>query len=300
MDLDEELDTMEDGAETEAEQTGEETELQDLEDFEDEGLGVDAEETDLEDAYEEFYYSEEGPEGEGESSDAGDGGLATMDAGETAELGGMGFHLVDEEEARATEDLVDEASGEEGVIRDYDGFAASEEDEELADDLANLADDDEGIEALDGIDDAAYQGFDDEDAAGANDGANDGVDAVPADAAGEDGEEDEEYEEVELEFSEEDIVCYLVDEDDNEIGFTLLDEDGNEVEFEHIDTVEYEGTTYLAFIPAELSLEEDAEVVIMQIVEEDGEEMLEAVEDDEIADAVFNIVMERAEAEEDE
>ncbi len=215
MDLDEELDTMEDGAETEAEQTDEETELQDLEDFEDEGLGVDAEETDLEDAYEEFYYSEEGPEGEGESSDAGDGGLATMDAGETAELGGMGFHLVDEEEARATEDLVDEASGEEGVIRDYDGFAASEEDEELADDLANLADDDEGIEALDGIDDAAYQGFDDEDAAGANDGANDGVDAVPADAAGEDGEEDEEYEEVELEFSEEDIVCYLVDEDDN-------------------------------------------------------------------------------------
>ena len=58
--------------------------------------------------------------------------------------------------------------------------------------------------------------------------------------------------------------------------------------------------TYLAFIPAELSLEEDAEVVIMQIVEEDGEEMLEAVEDDEIADAVFDIVMERAEAEEDE
>ena len=76
---------------------------------------------------------------------------------------------------------------------------------------------------------------------------------------------------------------------------TLIDEDGNEVEFEHIDTVEYEGTTYLAFIPAELSLEEDAEVVIMQIVEEDGEELLEAVEDDEIADAVFNIVMERAE-----
>ena len=82
--------------------------------------------------------------------------------------------------------------------------------------------------------------------------------------------------------------------------YGLIDEDGNEVEFEHIDTVEYEGTTYLAFIPAELSLEEDAEVVIMQIVEEDGEEMLEAVEDDEIADAVFDIVMERAEAEEEE
>ena len=56
---------------------------------------------------------------------------------------------------------------------------------------------------------------------------------------------------------------------------------------------------YLAFIPAEISIEEDAEVVIMQIVEENGEELLEAVEDDEIADAVFNIVMERAEAEEE-
>ena len=32
---------------------------------------------------------------------------------------------------------------------------------------------------------------------------------------------------------------------------TLIDEDGNEVEFEHIDTVEYNGVTYLAFIPAE-------------------------------------------------
>ena len=82
---------------------------------------------------------------------------------------------------------------------------------------------------------------------------------------------------------------------------TLIDEDGNEVEFEHIDTVEYEGVTYLAFIPAELSVEEDAEDVIMQVVtDENGEELLEGVEDDDIADAVFNIVMERAEAEDEE
>ena len=82
---------------------------------------------------------------------------------------------------------------------------------------------------------------------------------------------------------------------------TLIDEDGNEVEFEHIDTVEYEGVTYLAFIPAKISVEEDAEVVIMQVVtDENGEELLEGVEDDDIADAVFNIVMERAEAEDEE
>ncbi len=46
---------------------------------------------------------------------------------------------------------------------------------------------------------------------------------------------EEEYEEVELEFSEDDIVSYLVDEDDNEIGFTLLDEDGNEVEYYYVE-----------------------------------------------------------------
>lgn len=79
---------------------------------------------------------------------------------------------------------------------------------------------------------------------------------------------------------------------------TLTDEDGNDVEFEHIDTVEYQGKTYLAFIPAELALEEEAEVVILQVVTENGEEMLEVVEDDEIADAVFDIVMEHAEEEE--
>ena len=54
-------------------------------------------------------------------------------------------------------------------------------------------------------------------------------------------------------------------------------------------------------VTAELSVEEDAEVVIMQVVtDENGEELLEGVEDDDIADAVFNIVMERAEAEDEE
>ncbi len=81
---------------------------------------------------------------------------------------------------------------------------------------------------------------------------------------------------------------------------TLIDEDGNEVEFEHIDTVEYESETYLAFIPAELDVEDYAEVVIMRVIEEDGEELLEGVDDEDIAEAVFQIVMDHAEAEEEE
>lgn len=75
----------------------------------------------------------------------------------------------------------------------------------------------------------------------------------------------------------------------------LTDEEGNEVEFQHIDTVEIDGQTYMAFIPAELAVDEEAEVVILKVVVEDGEEVLATVEDEAEADKVFEIVMERVE-----
>ena len=75
----------------------------------------------------------------------------------------------------------------------------------------------------------------------------------------------------------------------------LTDEDGNDVEFQHIDTVEVNGETYMAFIPAELSVEEEAEVVILKVIEENGEEILASVDDEEEADRIFDIVMERGE-----
>lgn len=75
----------------------------------------------------------------------------------------------------------------------------------------------------------------------------------------------------------------------------LTDDEGNEKEFEHIDTVELDGITYMAFIPADLDIEEEAEVVILKVIEENGEEILASVEDDEEADRVFALVMERVE-----
>lgn len=75
----------------------------------------------------------------------------------------------------------------------------------------------------------------------------------------------------------------------------LTDEDGNEVEFQHIDTVEVDGETYMAFIPAELAVDEEAEVVILKVIEENGEEILASVEDEDEADKIFDIVMERVE-----
>ena len=59
--------------------------------------------------------------------------------------------------------------------------------------------------------------------------------------------------------------------------FTLTDEEGNEIEFELIGTVEVEGVTYHAMIPADQQGEEQGfyEYVILKAEkDEDGEDIL--------------------------
>ena len=65
-----------------------------------------------------------------------------------------------------------------------------------------------------------------------------------------------------------------------------------EEDYEVLDTVEYEDNTYFMLIPASDDEEIDGEVFIMKLVEIDGEEMLEGVEDGEDFDAVYNIFKE--------
>ena len=66
---------------------------------------------------------------------------------------------------------------------------------------------------------------------------------------------------------------------------TLTDEDGKEFSFEVIDAADYNDERSLAVVPyAEDSteqLEEDANLIIMRVGEEDGEEYLDVVDDDE-------------------
>ncbi len=66
-----------------------------------------------------------------------------------------------------------------------------------------------------------------------------------------------------------------------------------EEDFELLDTVELDGELYFMLVPATDSDEIDGEVFIMRRVEQDGEEMLEAVEDDETFDKVYNIFKEK-------
>ena len=81
---------------------------------------------------------------------------------------------------------------------------------------------------------------------------------------------------------------------------TIVDEDGAEYELEVLSTLEYNGCTYLAVIPAGSDEEEDLEVSILKSIEEDGEPILCAIEDDDELQAVYDLIMDELYAEDDE
>ena len=73
---------------------------------------------------------------------------------------------------------------------------------------------------------------------------------------------------------------------------TIVDEDGTEFELEILSSIEYNGCTYLAVTPAGAE-EEDVEVSILKSVEEDGEPILCAIEDDEELETVYSMIMDQ-------
>lgn len=83
---------------------------------------------------------------------------------------------------------------------------------------------------------------------------------------------------------------------------TITDEDGVEYVLEVLATLDVDGTEYYALIPAETNddEEEDLEVSILKAVEEDGEEILCAIEDEEELDRVYEIMMEEIFKEDEE
>ena len=90
---------------------------------------------------------------------------------------------------------------------------------------------------------------------------------------------------------------------ENEYGsdfMTIVDEDGTEYELEVLSQLEYNGCTYLAVIPAGSEEDEDLEVSILKSVDEDGEPILCAIEDEEELQAVYDLIMDELYEEEDE
>ena len=90
---------------------------------------------------------------------------------------------------------------------------------------------------------------------------------------------------------------------DNNFGsdfMTIVDEDGTEFELEVLSTLEYNGCTYLAVIPAGSDEEQDLEVSILKSIEEDGEPILCAIEDEEELQGVYDLMMEEMYAEDED
>ena len=73
---------------------------------------------------------------------------------------------------------------------------------------------------------------------------------------------------------------------------TLVDDEGNEFELEHLSTIEFEDQTYMAFLPAD-SDEDDPDygIIILKVMEEDGEEILGSVDDEAELDRVYTYYM---------
>lgn len=86
---------------------------------------------------------------------------------------------------------------------------------------------------------------------------------------------------------------------------TVTDEEGNEFELEHLDTIEFNGTTYMAFFPAVSEDEEDNDeeelgLILMKVIQENGEEILSTLDSEEETDAVYTEFMKTLFEDEDE
>lgn len=84
-----------------------------------------------------------------------------------------------------------------------------------------------------------------------------------------------------------------MDQEYNPDLITVQDDDGNEIVFEELDRIETDQGRYVAMLPTfdteEEMLEYDNELIILRVLEEDGETYLAAIEDDEVFDEVAEI-----------
>ena len=82
---------------------------------------------------------------------------------------------------------------------------------------------------------------------------------------------------------------------------TIVDEDGTEYELDVLTSLEYNGDTYMAVIPAGESADEfELEVSVLKSVEEDGESILCAIEDEQELQTVYDLIMDQLYEEEEE
>ena len=78
---------------------------------------------------------------------------------------------------------------------------------------------------------------------------------------------------------------------------TVLDDEGNQHQFELVDAIETDDGRYVALLPVyddpSDSVNDDGELIILEVVEENGEEMLTPIEDEDVFDDIASIFEER-------
>lgn len=74
---------------------------------------------------------------------------------------------------------------------------------------------------------------------------------------------------------------------------TIVDDDGQEFELEVLDTMDYNGKTYTAFLPTNMD-EDDPEfgmIILRSVLDEKGEELFESVDDEDELQDVYEHFM---------
>ena len=82
---------------------------------------------------------------------------------------------------------------------------------------------------------------------------------------------------------------------------SVTDDEGNEFELEHLGTLEQDGRTHMAFVPADMDEDdEDFGLILLKVIEQDGEELLADIDDEAELNAVYETFMEELFEDEEE
>ena len=83
---------------------------------------------------------------------------------------------------------------------------------------------------------------------------------------------------------------------------TIIDDEGNEFELELLDTIDYNGESFAAFLPTDVDEDDpDYGLIILSVVnDENGDELFESIDDDDKLQQVYEMFMTVFEAEEEE
>ncbi len=83
---------------------------------------------------------------------------------------------------------------------------------------------------------------------------------------------------------------------------TIVDDEGNEFELELLDTIDYNGETFSAFLPTDMDEDDpDYGLILLSVtVDENGEELFESIDDDDKLQQVHEMFMTVFEAEDEE